>query len=203
MVRKKIKLIIFIFIFLFTKSPFFIFSHPHIFIENSFTFVFNQTELEGIRIKWIFDDIFSAQIILDFDINKNNIFDENEIKAVEQGAFSNLINYNYYLHITINNLELDIKDVYNFNAKIIDNKMVYSFFSPLHIKATQTEQLIKAGCYDDTYFCHVFNSEDDPVKLENNSLFESSWEITSDEKNVYWVTIIPKVIVLKFRNKND
>ena len=199
--RVNIQKTIIIFIFLFLNIS--AFSHPHVFIENAFTFIFDDNNLSGIRIKWIFDEMFSASIIMDFDSNRNNIFEENEIKEVEQGAFSNLANYNYYLYITIDNTKFSISEIKDFKAEITDNRIVYYFFIPLNIKAEKNRKKIQTGCYDNTYFCYVFNSEIEPVKLENNSHFECSWEIIEDKKNVYWVTIIPKVVALKFRIRNE
>lgn len=178
------------------------FSHPHVFIDNAFTFIFDDNSLAGIRVKWIFDEMFSASVIMDFDINRNNIFEENEIKAVEQGAFSNLKNYNYYLYITIDNIQSTIPAIQDFTAEIENNRIVYYFFIPLNIKADIKERKLQAGSYDNSYFCYVYNSETEPVKVENSSPFECSWEIIEDKENVYWVTIIPKVVVLKFRNKD-
>ncbi|MBN2442456.1 MAG: DUF1007 family protein [Spirochaetales bacterium] len=179
------------------------FSHPHVFIENAFTFVFNETGLDVIKIKWIFDEMFSASIILDYDLNQNNIFEKNEIKAVKEEAFSNLENYNYFLHINYDNSDLTISSVSDFNAEILNNRIIYYFSVSLDYKAEIKEKIVTAGSYDETYFCHVFNSENDPITLENDSLFECSWEIIEDKKNIYWVTIIPKAVVLKFRKKNE
>jgi ABC-type uncharacterized transport system substrate-binding protein len=180
-----------------------LFSHPHVFIENSFAFIFDDNNLEGIRVKWVFDEMFSASVIMDFDIDRNNIFEGKEIKAVEEGAFSNLENYHYYLYVTIGNTQSTVSTIQDFTAEIKNNRIIYYFFVPLDIKSENKEKRVQVGCYDNTYFCHVYNSETDPVILENNSGLECSWEIVEDKDNVYWVTIIPEVVVLQFRMKNE
>jgi len=180
------------------------FGHPHVFIENAFTFVFDDTGLAGIRIKWILDEMFSASIIMDYDWNNNKIFEEKEIKAVERGAFINLKNFNYFMHITANNSDLKISYVTGFKAEIFGDRVVYYFFIPLNIKVESIKKILGAGCYDNTYFCDIAYSKADPVKLENASLYECSWDIVDDKKNAYWAGfIIPKIILLQFRKKNE
>ncbi|MCK5075854.1 MAG: DUF1007 family protein, partial [Calditrichia bacterium] len=194
MISRNIKLII-LFVLFFVISPVLIFAHPHIFIANAFTFVFNDIGLAGLRVKWVFDEMYSASLIMDFDSSRNNIFEENEIAVIEQQAFSNLENYGYFLHINFDNSNSDITSVVEFRAEIVDNRIVYYFFIPLNYNAESVKKTISAGCYDDTYFCYISNSEVNPVKLENNSIFECTWEIIEDKENVYWETIIPKVVV--------
>ncbi|MBN1695878.1 MAG: DUF1007 family protein [Spirochaetales bacterium] len=178
--------------------------HPHVFIENKFTFVFDETGLDGIRVTWIFDEMFSASVIMDYDDNGNNIFERNESKAVEEGAFSNLINYNYFMHINVNNRRKKIiTSVKDFKAEISGSTLVYTFFVPLHVKAVSKDQVIKAGSYDKSYFCCVFNAEVDPFVAEKSERFECSLRVIEDKENVYWVTIIPKVAVLHLRLNDE
>ena len=105
-------------------------AHPHVFIENSFTFVLDSSGLSGIEVKWTFDEIFSSAIIMDFDFDGNNKLNDSEIVAIRDGAFSNLANFGYFLHIAYNDELININSVTDFHAEIINNQLVYYFFIP-------------------------------------------------------------------------
>ncbi len=188
-------------IFLLTAHTF-TFAHPHVFIDNSFTFVFDDKGLSGIRMRWVLDEMFSASIIMDYDRNNNKIFEENEIKAVGRGAFYNLKHYNYFMHITVDNKNVRINSVTGFKAEITAGRVVYYFFIPLNIDAGLMDKIVGVGCYDNTYFCDITYVKDTPVKLENASAYTCSWDIVDDKKNAYWGGyIIPKIIVLQFKGE--
>ncbi|MBN1797631.1 MAG: DUF1007 family protein [Spirochaetales bacterium] len=200
--RINIKKLLFCYFFLIAQTS--ASAHPHVFIENSFTFVFNDRGLSGIHINWILDEMFSATIIMDYDWNKNAFFEDSEIQAVKQGAFTNLKNYNYFLHINIDYVNFNITYATDFRAEIVNNRVVYSFFIPVNVQAVSTVKIISAGCYDETYFCDISYSKVYPVRLKNNSRYDCSWEIVDDKKNAYWGGfIIPKIVILKLRKKND
>jgi ABC-type uncharacterized transport system substrate-binding protein len=178
--------------------------HPHVFIENSFTFVFTGGRLEGIAVTWIFDEMFSASIITGNDRNRNGKFEEQEIKMVEKGAFSNLKNFNYFLFIDTGEGRRKIGTVRDFRAEIRGRKLVYRFFVPLDIAASATEKALTAGCFDNTYFCDVTYAKDDPVTVKADERTYVSWELVKDRKNAYWGgTIVPRVVRLKFRSTDE
>jgi ABC-type uncharacterized transport system substrate-binding protein len=190
----------YVFLFIVTAP---LFAHPHVFIDNSFDFIFDDESLRGIEVTWVFDEMFSASIIMDYDANKNRIFEEKESQAVERGAFSNLKNYDYFLHIDIDGKNFTIKTVNDFTAEITDNRMVYHFFIPLKVGARPTYRVVDAGCWDRDYFCDV-KYTNDPVKLENDSRIESSWKMLADKKSAYWGGfIIPNIVQLRFRSRNE
>jgi len=76
-------------------------SHPHVFINCSLTTVFDENGLAGFKLSWVFERVFSAAVIQDFDRNGDRIFDAGEIEAVEGGASANLKNYDYFCHVTV------------------------------------------------------------------------------------------------------
>jgi ABC-type uncharacterized transport system substrate-binding protein len=196
------KRVLFYFVFFLLST--FVFAHPHVFIESSFIFVFNSTGLSGIQVKWILDEMFSSTIMMDYDRNRNNFFEESEIKAVEQGAFANLRNYNYFLHIQCDYVNNSVSYVTNFKAEITNNRVVYYFFVPLGIKAKAAGSLISVGCYDQTYFCDISYAKGAPVRLRDSSRYACSWKIVDDKKNAYWGGfIIPKIVLLEFRKKDE
>lgn len=168
---KKIYFVIIFVLFFSGKS---IFSHPHVFIENSAIFILNNDSVKGIQVTWIFDDIFSSSIINDYDKDKNYIFNENESLKIYDDAFSNLENYNYFCYIKINNKEVNFKKVKNFSASILNKKkLVYSFFIPINKKITNSKTNISLLVYDKSNFCNVDTKDKNSISIKGVSLKNS------------------------------
>jgi ABC-type uncharacterized transport system substrate-binding protein len=49
-------------------------------------------------VEWTFDEMFSAQVIAEADVNKDKKLDESEIDYVYNNAFINLENYGYFFY---------------------------------------------------------------------------------------------------------
>lgn len=194
---------VFLVAFLFFLSATVVFSHPHIFIDASLTFEFHDRELTGIRVRWLFDEMFSASIIMDFDTDRNRTLSAREIKAIELGAFSNLKNFHYFLHLEIDGLKRVAGNVAEFNAEIVSTQLVYQFFVPLHVSAGADDKLIRAACFDDTYFCDVKYTPQSPVAIKNGEACSCTWEFVAEPRCAYWGgMIIPEFVVLTFTKKD-
>ncbi len=192
---KKFVLILIIILFYSNVS-----SHPHVFINSRVTFVFTKDEFKGIRINWTFDKIFSNAIKNDYDKDKDGRFNKNEIKILEDEAFSNLKNFNYFSHVHINGREKKINRINDFNASINRKSLVvYTFFIPLNFqKRTKPQSLTFAG-YDHTYYASVNYSKKQPVIVRGlpKNYFSYRIKIAKD-KAYYYGQATFKEIHLKF-----
>ena len=73
-------------------------AHPHIFIEYGLEVVVEKSKISGFYVTMQFDEMFSASIIEGADKDKSGSFSKSETAIVNDEFFSNLKNYNYYLH---------------------------------------------------------------------------------------------------------
>jgi len=197
-------MLIFSVIFLFVIPPL-TFSHPHIFIVNRLTVVFDDEGLAGIRVKWIFDEMFSSMISVDYDQNHNGHFEESEIKTIHKEAFSYLVNYDYFCFIKIDGKSFKVKYVRDFSASLNNNKkLIYEFLIPCHVKAIPTFKELTIALYDPSYYTAVFFADNKPLSLKNDSKFEIKSSIAQNLKETYYYGMInPWELMLKFRLKNE
>lgn len=79
-----------------------IYCHPHGFIDAYLEFFFNCDSLQGIKIFWMFDEIFSSSIILDYDLDKNNYLDQKENNDIYNNIFLNIHKLHYFTFIELN-----------------------------------------------------------------------------------------------------
>ena len=91
-------------------------SHPHIFLYSTVKVVFDEKGLAGVQVNWVFDEMFSSMMILDFDKNRNGRFEPAEIESLKKGAFDNLRQFDYFMHIKISGKSFKVKYVTDFSA---------------------------------------------------------------------------------------
>ena len=191
-----------IFVFISYLFSFLSFAHPHVFIDNRIEIVFNEEGLEGFNHEWTFDEMFSSTIIQEFDLNADGEFGEEEIKKVEEGAFSNLEEYDYFTDIKINGNRFKIQSVKDFYAKIDSGVMVYEFFIPCKVTANIENQEVIVSVFDPTYFVQVLLASEVPFSFFDTLNVKVSHEVFEDEGNSYYYgQIIPEALKVRFRKK--
>ncbi len=180
-----------------------VYAHPHIFMDCAAVFVFGTDGLEGIRLKWIFDEFYSETIMYDFDGNKNGFLEEKEVRKVEQESFSNLKNFHYFTCLTGNGKDFEVEKVSDFSAVFSSGIAAFEFFIPFEVKASEKYKDVDLAVYDGTYYTDVAFVEKDPVIFENAVGINCEYRIEADKKySYYFGEIIPKVIKMKFRKAN-
>ena len=148
-------------------------AHPHMFIDNTTNCIFDDNGFKGFWVEWIFDDMFSGSILLDYDMDKDGSFNKKESKTIYEEAFSNLVNFNFLYHVNIDGDELDISQVDSFCVDHKEGKLIYSFFIPCKIAAKEEETKMVLLVYDETYFIDVTTDKAIGVNLVENEKVES------------------------------
>jgi len=183
-------------------SPAFCPAHPHVFVDCTFTLVFDTNGFSGIREQWVFDEMFSSTLLKDFDKDKNSLLNSQEIADIKEGAFNNLKNLNYFNHIIINGKNFSTKFVAEFFAEVRENHLVYTFFIPCHVKAISQFKTIRLAVYDETYYTDIAFA---PGRLSiegSKDLFSVQCTTKpAEDLTFYYGQIVPDAIFLKFKNK--
>ncbi len=174
------------------------------FIDTRVVTVFDAKGIAGFRIEWVFDDMFTAMIIEDFDADYDLLFSSSEIKDIEGNAFSNLRNFHYFSYVSWDGGEYDGKRVSDFSASIqSEGLLVYRFFIPCRITVGKENKTVKIWIYDDSYYCDVGFAIERPVAFENDEGFRASYEIGQDKDITYYYgQISPQVLKLTVGMKN-
>lgn len=180
----------------------FLLGHPHVFVDYRLDFVFNQDGLAGMRVEWVFDDMYSAVLLEDNDVDHNGIIDKSESEGMEQNAFSNLKNYNYFTYVTAQGKCHKVKEVRDFSAAVKDGRVVYGFFMPFEVAAGSTYQDVDVCMYDVTYYVDLYPAGESPVSYTNADAFEHKHRMFEDEKESEgYGEIYPYTIRLTFARK--
>ena len=192
-------------------------AHPHVFLDTRLDFQFKQESLDGFWVEWLFDEIFTASIRMDYDADRNNQFDADEIEAIRQGAFSNLRHFNYFTYVKAGKQLHKVTKVNSFSAKMSNNRLVYRFFVPWNVPATQKTKNLIVAIYDESFYCDIEFRKKKFVQLiggENLWIqtrkqmdaskvieYDNRYQTASRSGVVYGGVTNPYEISLKFRKK--
>jgi ABC-type uncharacterized transport system substrate-binding protein len=178
-------------------------AHPHVFITQHLTVVFDDNGLAGFRVSWKFDDMFATMIAEDYDLNRNGILEADEVSIVKEKAFSYLSNYSYFTFIKIQNTPFDVKFIKDFNAILQNRALVYEFFIPCHVTATNDLKKISVAAYDPSYYSAIFFEEKEPVSLTNTNGFDVKTAVREDpDTKIYYDMVHPWALFMEFRKKS-
>lgn len=172
-------------------------AHPHVWIDAVVTFVFEERRLVELRHRWKFDEFFGSYVIGEHDRDGDGAFDEAEIGAIRDSAFSALREYDYFTHVRVDGDELPLDEVSAFTARIEDGVLVYEFALPLPDPIDPGQGTVSASVYDVEYYVEVLLDQYDPVRFEGIPSGGCTYEIREDADNpIYYDMVYPLAITL-------
>jgi len=129
--------------------------HPHVFIEAEVEVELNAQGIKGLWHYWTFDEYFSAWIIEEFDTTRDGRFNDEETRAVHDGAFQYLAEFGYFTKVLKGKREIPIKAIEKFSVATRGHQVVYTFFVNLDIKVPSGVADITIAVYDEAFYCQV------------------------------------------------
>ncbi len=173
-------------------------AHPHVWIDNIATFVFQEGKIASIKLRWAFDEIFSASIIMQFDKNKDRKFDAAELKELEKGAFSNLQTFSYFTYVTVDDKAVPTVRVTGFAASIEKDQLVYEFIVPLDRPVDPMKQGFTFSVYDLEYFVELDMGGGKETRYEGNAGIACRATVAENpSKRIYNGQVAPPEMRLK------
>lgn len=144
-------------------------------------FYFDKDQIDYVVLDWEFDDFFSADVIMTYDLDGNKSFDKKETEEIYNNAFISLKDYHYFTYIRLDGEEKRVSPdkVENFEVFIGNNgRLVYSFSVDLGFIGDRDFYL---STYDFTYFCACFYQEESPVMFFQADDVSPKYEIKKNE----------------------
>ena len=184
------KELVFILILLFPLSAH---AHPHVRVNASVELLFDNKKLTGIKQSWVFDDLFSTSVIQDYDKDKNGKFSKGEIEQIQNNAFINLKNYDFYNHVFKDEKTIKITGFKDFSASLDNEIVTYTFTTLIAESLDIKNNKVAIGFYDPEYYVDIFYQSENPVQF--NGINGCYFQIKEDKKHsVYAGLVNPKTI---------
>lgn len=138
-------------------------AHPHVFVTDSVTFVFDTNgRVTALRLDWLFDDFFSAQLLQDFDGDGDGSFDAAEAIALHDGAFVSLRDYGWFTHLYLDGVDQEAPEPTAFQAIAEGDYVRYRFELPLASPVDPAATRLEVAIYDQEYYVEVLLDEAAP-----------------------------------------
>lgn len=160
-------------------------AHPHVFLEVSLTVHFDEQGLSGLQEEWVFDEMFSAMIIEDYDANKDGMFTGDEIVRLENEVFENLKEFDYFTYIRIDEKPFVTRYVVDFKPGIRKDQLVFGFFVPCHVTAIAAAKKIRISIFDKSYYAAVGMIQEKPVLAGKAGDFHVEASMYRNEKFMF------------------
>lgn len=153
---------------LFSMAAVLLSAHPHCFID-----VYPSVGKEKVTIRWLFDDMSSQMMLMDFDRDHDGQLNASESRNLYAEAFASLKSYEYYTYFYRGSVKLPTGTAEGFTAAVEQNRISYTFSLPLPDGATDVR------FYDDELFTAfvlepAFVREANPGRAYTIKPFESA-----------------------------
>jgi ABC-type uncharacterized transport system substrate-binding protein len=176
-------------------------SHPHVWINNVTSFVFEGRQLVGVHHRWEFDELFGSAIIDQHDADGDGSFNEAEAQTLRDAAFSNLEAYGYFTHLRVDGNEVALDQVAEFEPDVENGALVYEFMLRLPEPLDPAIRSLVLGVYDEEYYVEVLLDAEDPVRFVGLPGGACIFDIREDtEHPIYYGMVYPLVIGLSCAN---
>jgi ABC-type uncharacterized transport system substrate-binding protein len=179
--------------------------HPHVFAIATMNLIIGPNgSVEKLQHNWIFDDVFSSTVLVEFDTNQDLKLDAAELKEVQTTIVNSIGEYNYFQKILNNGADIKMARPPNLTAAMDDQTLVITFESvpekPLPLRGNTV-----FGIYDPTLYTaidfendaalnitglpagcasKVVRPDPDQIIAENKANLTDSFYATTDETNM-------------------
>jgi ABC-type uncharacterized transport system substrate-binding protein len=116
-------------------------AHPHVFVDYGVTVVLAGETVEGIRLTWTFDDLFSGLILQEFDTDRNQVLSPAEIRRIEEKHLTEFQRATYYTTISINGKPAAAPPARDFRASVTKGIVTYEFVLSIRAPLVTTTAL--------------------------------------------------------------
>ncbi len=162
------------------------YAHPHVFIDNTVTFVFSGDKITGFRENWVFDDVFSDQLLQQFDTDHNGKFDAKESKAVGETVLPNVKQFHYFTYVWVDKKELPPIPPKDFKATAEKGIVTFDFLVPLPKPVDPKTQSLAVEIYDHEFFVEVDLHKTTPVRFDGAKTVACEPKIRDDKARAYF-----------------
>jgi ABC-type uncharacterized transport system substrate-binding protein len=113
-------------VFLTLISSLLLFAHPHTFID-----VHPTLKEESMTLKWVFDEMTSQILMMDFDTDHDRVLSAKESQRIYTNNFASLKSFGYYTYLYHNDTKLSTPEAQSFRASAEKSRVVFTFTLPM------------------------------------------------------------------------
>lgn len=164
-------------------------AHPHVFIDNRVTFLFAGKKIVGFRENWLFDDVFSDQLLQEYDADGDGKIGPTESDKLGRETLPNLAQFHYFTYIWVDGKPLPKITPTDFHAAAKDKLVTFDFLVTLPKPVDPATIAVEIN--DREYFVEVLLAKGQPITFRDAtgtalSGIACEASVAKDEKNAYY-----------------
>jgi len=161
-------------------------AHPHIFIDAKVHIsVDSNNQVTKLQQIWHFDPLFSATVLLDFDLNGNRMLDDDEIAVLDKTIRESLAEFDFFQSITANGRVMALAEPDVLATSMQDNELYLTLENrPLEPLTLERGGQYQFTLYDPTFYVAVDFSRDIDMTLTGLPDFCSHQMLRPDGENM-------------------
>lgn len=113
-------------------------AHPHVFIDCGVDLLFSGDRIDGVRLTWTFDDLFSGFILQEFDRDRNRSLSPAEVHQIEAKHLAEFRRVKFFTVVTLNDKDVTPGPARDFTATAAKGLVTYQFTLPLSAPLAST-----------------------------------------------------------------
>jgi ABC-type uncharacterized transport system substrate-binding protein len=175
-------------------------AHPHVFIDNRVTFILAGQKITGFRENWLFDEVFSDQLLQQFDADQDGVFSPAESAQAAAGTLPSLANFHYFTYAWVDGKDLGRLEPSDFHASASKRLVTFDFLVKLPGPVDPTKQAMALEINDRSYYVEVLLAKQEPIRFQGQGSLACSASVTKDIKNAYYAGFVyPQRIAVQCR----
>lgn len=134
-------------------------AHPHVWAEARMDLAISGGAVQAMQHVWLFDDIFSSTVLIEFDKNADNKLDDAELREVGETVRGSIAEYDYFQLVMADDKPVPMDPPADVLADFKDGRLVLIFESkvktPLPLKGK-----LDFAVYDPTFYTAIDYQDD-------------------------------------------
>jgi ABC-type uncharacterized transport system substrate-binding protein len=170
-------------------------AHPHVFIDNRLTFSFADGKVISFQTDWRFDEIFTEDLLNQFDVDGDKQFSAAESDRVKEGTLPNLAAFRYFTYIYLDDSDLGEMAPSGFVADVVDGAVRFRLTYQLPHPIDPHKEKLAVSIYDHEYYVEVLLAEKAPATIEGNGTCQA--QVADDPTHAYFGGfVVPQLVTV-------
>ncbi len=167
-------------------------AHPHGYADTKVTFVLEGGRIGVIRVEWTFDQVYSAMLLDNADLDRDGRINEDErVFAIEDWQL-NLEEFDYFTHLTLNGAPVSPVEARNLDIRFADGRGLLSYDVVISPPADPAATAVAVGVYDKEFYLFFNPLASDPVAVAGAGGHCETRIVDDPDRAYYFGQVIPK-----------
>jgi ABC-type uncharacterized transport system substrate-binding protein len=140
-------------------------AHPHVYVTNAATVVFEKGVIVAIDHVWAFDEFYSAMAVEGLDTNKDGKYSREELAELAKTNIEGLKDFDYFTQASLAGRDLKLAEPKNYWLEYNNNLLELHFRSPLLQPVPTDVKDLAFSVGDPSFFISFDLVKDNPIKL--------------------------------------